>query len=107
MPVVASNVRQGDLLNLLSSSHFGPPAQRRIWDVVLAADFVERNAGHATFFGKVDHGFRPDEIVELAAREVQAHRFLSVNSVFDVQPPSSALNCNNLSHNFQFSAFAG
>jgi hypothetical protein len=27
--------------------------------------------------------------------------------VIDLQPPSSALNCNDLSHNFRFSVFAG
>ena len=48
---------------------------------MLSADLVERDIGDTEFLGEMDHGFRPDEVVELAAGEAQARQFPSVDFV--------------------------
>lgn len=48
---------------------------------MLATDLVERDIGDTNFLGEMDYGLRPDEVVELAAREASAHSGLAGSSV--------------------------
>lgn len=61
-----------------------PISDWRNGNIVFAADFCQANVGHAKFFGKGQHGSRPDSSVEFTASQANSfgrHSSLSYGQV--------------------------